>query len=300
MPFNNASIQAAAKLLLVDGHAYAYRSFFAIRELSAPDGSPTNAIYGFIKALDKLRREINPTHCAVIWDGGLDEGRMKLLPTYKAHRPEMPDLLRQQMDGMAEYLVASGIETIRRDGQEADDIIGGLALRAAEEGAQVVIASPDKDFMQLVNDRIAIVNPNDKSGALWGSAEVQNKTGVLPSQIVDWLSLTGDSVDGIKGVEGVGPKTATKLLNQFQTIDSLYIRLSEVVPERIADRLNSAKETVMRNRALVALKHEFAGDITLSRLRLNEPTVVDLRDLFTRWGFNSFLVALESQPLFRL
>ena len=98
--------------------------------------------------------------------------------------------------------------------------------------------------------------------------------------------------------KGVGPKTATKLLNQFQTIDSLYIRLSEVVLERIADRLNSAKETVMRNRTLVALKHEFAGDITLSRLRLNEPTVVDLRDLFTRWREDQSALEVWSKLLY--
>lgn len=296
MPSNNLPLQTA-KLLIVDGHAYAYRSYFAIRELSAPDGSPTNAIYGFIKALEKLRRELSPTHCAVIWDGGLDEERLKLLPEYKAQRPEMPDALRQQMDGMARHLVASGVTTIRRDGQEADDIIAGIALSAANDGAKVMIASPDKDFMQLVDERIGIINPNDKTGGLWGSAEVQKKTGVLPSQIVDWLSLTGDSVDGIKGVEGVGPKTATKLLNQFQTIELLYQRLNEVGSERLINNLSAAKEIVIKNRKLIALKAELAENIALPTLEFRESNIKELRMLYLRWGFKSLYAELDNRLL---
>ncbi len=136
------------RLLIVDGHAYAYRAFHAIRELRSPSGAPTNAIYGFVKMLVKIRTAIGPTHLIVVWDGGLSAERVASLPEYKAQRPEMPDDLRPQLDEIVSYLKAAGLASYCRDGIEADDYIACLARRAADAGMTAVIASSDKDFMQ--------------------------------------------------------------------------------------------------------------------------------------------------------
>jgi DNA polymerase I len=221
------------RLLIVDGHAYAYRAFHAIRGLRSPDGQPTNAIYGFVKMLAKMRAIIVPTHLIVVWDGGLSAERIAALPEYKAQRPEMPDDLKPQLDEIAGYLKAANVASFVRDGVEADDYIACLARRAADAGMAVVIASADKDFMQLVSARVGLLNPGDKSEAVWMDEQVRAKTGVKPSQIVDWLSLIGDSVDNIPGVPGVGSKTAADLLNRFGSVDGLYGRLDEVKSEKL-------------------------------------------------------------------
>jgi DNA polymerase I len=281
------------QLLIVDGHAYAYRAFHAIRELRAPDGQPTNAIYGFVKMLEKMRATVEPTHMKVVWDGGLSVERMELLPDYKAQRPEMPADLRPQLDGIASYLAAAGIAQFCGDGIEADDYIASLARRAAAAGWSVVIASSDKDFMQLVSARIGLLNPNDKSGAVWTAEQVVAKTGVSPEQVADWLALMGDAVDNIPGVPGVGPKTATSLLQEFGSVENLLGRLNEVKSEKLREALRSAAATIRRNQKLVRLPDvpcEFASET----LRLQSADVPALRGLFAGWGFRGMLAGLDA------
>ena len=234
------------RLLIVDSHAYAYRAFYAIRSLSSPDGRATNAVYGFIKMLAKMRAAVNPTHWIVVWDGGLSAERMRALPGYKAQRPEMPADLSAQLDEIVGYLAAANIASFCREGVEADDYIACLARAATAGGFAVVVASADKDFMQLVTDQIGLLNPNDKSEAVWTAEQVRGKAGVKPGQIVDWLSLVGDSVDNIPGVPGVGPKTATDLLRQFGSVVEMYRRLDEVKSERIRAALRAAEADVRR------------------------------------------------------
>src|SRR5262245_54093490 len=156
----------ASKLLIVDGHAYAYRAFHAIRQLSSPTGAPTNAIYGFIKMLGKLVARLEPSHVVVIWDGGLSAERVAEHPEYKTQRPPMPQDLEQQIDGIMTYLEAAGMTSLCRDGVEADDWIAAVARRSSGQ-VQVVIASSDKDFMQLVSPQVGLANPNDKTEKVW-------------------------------------------------------------------------------------------------------------------------------------
>ena len=233
-------------LLLVDGHAYAYRAFHAIRNLSSPEGRATNAIFGFIKMVSRMRGIINPSHLAIVWDGGLSPERMQLLPEYKAQRPPMPDDLAEQIEEIIRYLGAARIHSIRQDGVEADDLIASLARQAAQSGGKVVIASSDKDFFQLVSSAVGLFNPNDKTDAIWTADQVVAKTGVQPGQVVDWLSLIGDSVDNIAGVPGVGPKTAMDLLARFGSIDSLYDRLTEVKAGKMRESLQASAEAMER------------------------------------------------------
>ena len=281
------------RLLIVDGHAYAYRAFHAIRGLRSPGGQPTNAIYGFVKMLAKMRAAVEPTHLIVVWDGGLDAGRMTALPEYKAQRPEMPDDLKSQLDGIVGYLKAVGVASFCREGVEADDYIACLARHAVEAGMKVIIASSDKDFTQLVSERIGLLNPNDKGEVIWTDEQVRAKTGVRPPQVVDWLSLTGDSVDNIPGVPGVGPKTAAELLGQFGSVRVLYERLDEVKSERLRAALRASTDVVRRNSELVRLRDDLPCKFSPDELAEKPADAGRLRELYRRWGFKTLLAALE-------
>jgi len=285
---------SGCRLLIVDGHAYAYRAFHAIRQLTSPAGAPTNAIYGFIKMLGKMRDLLQPTHLVVIWDGGLAEERTAVLPEYKAQRPPMPEQLAPQLDDIVSYLQAANLASFCRDGVEADDWIATVARQAADAGMKVVIASSDKDFMQLVSPAVGLLNPNDKSETVWTADQVRAKAGVAPSQVVDWLSLVGDSVDNIPGVPGVGPKTAADLLQQFGSVAALYDRLAEVKSERLRAGLQAAAEVVRRNQRLIRLRDDLPGDFSADELEMKRVDEERLRELFSRWGFRTFLKELEA------
>lgn len=328
--------------MLVDGHAYAYRAFYAIRELRSPAGHPTNAIYGFIKMLAKLRAGVGEaggqapdavrksdgadwvaSHVLVIWDGGLSAARQALLPEYKAQRPELPADLRVQLDGMVRFLGLAGVGSLCRDRVEADDLIGGIAIAAAGLGWEVVVASADKDFMQLVTRSpegegqgsepavptadlgtrtpnpgwVGLVNPNDRMERIWGRAEVRAKCGVWPRQVIDWLSLVGDAVDNVPGVPGVGVKTAAALLEKFGTVSELYQRLDEVTPVRVREALRIAEAEVRRNQTLVRLDAAVAGEITAADLAgwaVGPVNWAGLAGLYREWGFRSLLAEAES------
>ena len=279
-----------SQLLIIDGHAYAYRAFHAIRELRSPEGKPTNAIYGFVKMLEKMRSVVQPTHLIVVWDGGLSAERLAALPDYKAQRPEMPTDLRPQFDEIESFLAAAGIASYRADGVEADDYIATLARQAANSW-NVVIASSDKDFMQLVSARIGLFNPNDKTGTIWGREQVFAKTGVEPEQVADWLALMGDAVDNIPGVPGVGPKTAAELLKQFGSVENLLARLDEVKSEKLRQSLRESVTAVVRNQRLVQLPEvpcEFAPENLAVRAGDGEA----LRRLYAGGGVQGMHAAL--------
>jgi DNA polymerase-1 len=292
---NSSEALNPARLLIVDGHAYAYRAFYAIRQLNSPEGLGTNAIYGFIKMLVKMQARVNPSHVAVVWDGGLDAGRKQLHPDYKAQRPASPVDLDRQISEIQEYLENAGFPTCQEEGMEADDLIGSLCEEALKDGFSVVIASSDKDFMQLVNERVGILNPNDKSETIWGAAQVREKTGVNPSQVLDWLALIGDAVDNIPGVAGVGPKTAADLLEQFGTVDWIYARLDEVKSDRMRALLKEAEATVRKNQTLVRLKSDVRGSLDVCGCLVRPANDSRLMDLYRRWGFKTMLRELEER-----
>jgi DNA polymerase-1 len=178
---------------------------------------------------------------------------MAVLPSYKAQRPSMPDGLRQQLGSIEEYLNGAGIPWVRKEGVEADDLLGVAARRAEDAGAEVLILTSDKDFYQLVGEHIRILSAADV-GTTLGPAEVFAKTGVKPEQIVEWLSLVGDSSDNIDGVPGVGAKTAAKLLGTHGSLEKLWNGLDTVKPDRIRNALALSKDIVNRNVNLIRLK----------------------------------------------
>jgi DNA polymerase-1 len=243
------------RLVLVDGNAMAYRAFYAVRELSTSDGRHTNAVFGFIRAMGQVRKVTELSHWMVVFDGGIPAERRELLPGYKAQRPPMPDPMREQMPRIQEFLDRAGITWLREDGQEADDIVAILARQAARQDSDVVIVSSDKDFFQLLDDRIMMLRPPDMS-RLMDAAGVEKKIGVWPTQVVEWLSLVGDSSDNIPGVPGVGAKTAAKLLGQFGSLSAMWADIESVKSERIRNALQTTREEVDRNIALIRLPSE--------------------------------------------
>ena len=245
-------------LLLIDGHYYLYRSFFAIRGLTNSRGEPTNAIYGFLKAARKMLVDVKPDLGAVVWDHGLPDRRTALQAAYKQQRPEMPPEMRSQEAWLQANVPLIGLASLSAPNTEADDLIASYARKALEDGLKVVVATNDKDILQLTCERIAIYSTAKadagKNGfALLGPKEVTEKWGVEPRQIAEVLALTGDSSDNIPGVSGVGEKTAAQLIRKYQTVENLFRCLDTVEPEKLRQRLENAKDLVQANRRMVAL-----------------------------------------------
>jgi DNA polymerase I len=284
------------RLLVVDGHAVAYRAFYAIRELSTRDGVSTNAVFGFIRMLDQLRATWSPSHIVVIFDGGLPAARMALLPSYKAQREEMPSSLRGQFALIEEYLHAAGIAWMRMDEEEADDLMATIAAQAGEKGHDVFLATSDKDMFQLVNERVIIVSPT-KSDVRMGFAEVRTKTGVSPGLIAEWLALIGDAADNIPGVPGIGPKTAAQLLNQFGSLEQLYARLDEVGRDKLVNALREHRDAVWRNLSMTRLRTDLLLPLQWQEWEIHADEQ-SLLAFYTRMEFHSMAKALASPTLF--
>lgn len=226
------------KLLLVDGHYYVYRSFFAIRDLSNSRGEPTNAIYGFVKTLRRMVKDLNPQLGAVVWDEGLPTRRTELQPAYKQQRAEMPAEMRPQLGFIQELVPLLGFHSVSLPDTEADDLMASYACAAVHQGIEVILATNDKDLFQLVDENVRIyttnkadlLSPKD-SHALLDAACVQRKWGVPPGLVGDILALIGDTVDNIPGVTGLGPKNAAHLLNSHGTLEAL---LADLRPSRMS------------------------------------------------------------------
>jgi 5'-3' exonuclease len=287
------------RLLLVDGHYYAYRSFFAIRGLSNSRGEPTNAVFGFIKAVRKMVADLRPDAAAVVWDAGLPERRMTLLPAYKQQREETPDELEQQLPVIEEAVAALGLHNVSLQGHEADDLIASYAAAARKENADVVIATNDKDIYALVGDGVAIYSTNKtdlkdpKDGfALLGPSEVEKKWGVPPRQIPDVLALTGDSVDNIPGVDGVGPKTAAKLVREHGSAALLAENPSVIANEKLRAKVGACGDRLRDNLELVRLDHDLPLPLALSKLAIR-PDHAAVAALARKCEFRSLLAEFE-------
>lgn len=278
-------------LLLVDGTGVAYRAYYAIAELSTRAGKPTNAVFGFIKMLQQLEQLWKPTHWAVVFDGGTPEERLSRLPTYKAQREPMPDPLRAQFVDIERYLELAGVRSIRMEGQEADDVIATLASAASSD---VLMATSDKDLYQLINDRVFMIAPS-KAGSKMGSAEVFEKTGVRPEKIVEWLALTGDTVDNIPGVPGVGPKTAAKLLSQFGSLENLWSKLDEVASDKLRDALATHRVDVARNVDLVTLRRDLNVPVSTDSMGVRRIDPARMVPFYEQMEFGSLARSLREE-----
>jgi len=246
------------KWLLIDGFNLAYRCFFAIPELTRADGFPTNALHGWVKSIWKLEDQERPEGTLVFFDLGGSQDRLALHPEYKAHREEMPEALEKQLPYVKSLTRAMGLVGIELEGVESDDLLASQAVALARAGHEVLIVSSDKDFAQIVDDRVRILLPpptaNPKLG--WRQLDVAGvgeKFGVPPAQIADYLALVGDTSDNIRGVDGVGPKTAAKWLQAFGSLEGILAHTADLQPERFRVAVATYGETLRRNLKLTTL-----------------------------------------------
>ena len=260
-----------AKWLLVDGFNLAYRCFFAIPELTRADGFPTNALHGWVKSLWKLADQEKPEGTLVFFDLGGAQDRLALHPEYKAQREEMPEALEKQLPYVRSLTRAMGCVGIEQEGVESDDLLAAEAVGLAKEGHDVLIVSSDKDFAQIVNERIRILLPpptaNPKLGwQIRDAAGVKEKFGVPPEQIADYLALVGDTSDNIPGINGVGPKTAAKWLAEWGSLEGVIAHAQELQPERFRAAVAAETEKLRLNLKLTTL------NLYLPSLVLAKPT----------------------------
>ncbi len=282
------------RLLLVDGHSNLYRAFYAIRTpLAAPDGTPTGATFGFLRMQQKLMREIEPTHVGVAFDIGEETFRSRLDERYKAQRAPMPEALRVQVPLTLEALRLLGVQVIQQPDVEADDVIATLAYRAAADDFEVVVASSDKDLMQLVRDpRVRMWHTRHER--LLDERGVEEVFGVPPRQVGEVLAIMGDSSDNIPGCPGIGEKGALALIRTWGSVENVYAHIAEVKPSRLRTLLSEHRDEVELSRALVRIETDLALPLTLADLEGSPPNRPELAELYRRIGFTSLLAELEA------
>ncbi len=278
-------------LVLIDGSSYLYRAFYALPPLTNSKGMPTGAVYGVLNMLSKFVREYTPPHIAVVFDAPGRTFRDDLFAEYKAHRTPMPDELRAQTEPLLAAVEALGLPVLRVDGVEADDVIGTLACRAAAAGQSVLISTGDKDMAQLVNEHITLINT--MSGTVLDRAGVKAKFDVFPEQIIDYLALIGDSSDNIPGIEKVGPKTASKWLNAYGTLDGLLAHVSEI-PGKVGDNLRGGLTTLALSRQLATIHTNLELPLDTGALKRRAADVARLRAIYTSLELRSLLNQLEA------
>ncbi len=291
------------KLLLIDGHYYVYRSFFAIRDLKNKRGEPTNAIYGFIKTVRRMVKDLQPDLGAVIWDMGIPKRRTELQPAYKQQRAEMPDDMRPQLTFIQNVVPLLGFASLGLPDTEADDLMASYAIAARARGDEVVLATNDKDLFQLVDDGVRVYSTNkadlaapSDAFALLGAEAVRKKWGVEPAQISDVLSLIGDTVDNIPGVNGLGPKGAATLLAAHGSLSAVLADLDAVKNEKLREKLRAAREQIEQNREMVRLDLDLPLPRPLDELQI-QPRYHALIGELEKCDFKSLLAEVKAEAV---
>ncbi|MBX3600805.1 MAG: DNA polymerase I [Rubrivivax sp.] len=284
-------------MLLVDGSSYLYRAYHAMPDLRAPDGFPTGAVHGFIAMMKRLRDQFPAAHAACVFDAKGPTFRDEWYPEYKAHRPPMPEPLVQQIEPIHEAVRLLGWPVLEVPGIEADDAIGTLARVASESGHRVVISTGDKDLAQLVGERVTLINT--MSNERLDTEGVKAKFGVPPERIVDYLTLIGDAVDNVPGVDKVGPKTAAKWIAEYGSLDGV-VAAADAIKGAAGENLRRALDWLPTGRRLITVVTDcdLAGHVPgwpgLDALALREIDREALLAFFQRYGFRAWRKELES------
>jgi DNA polymerase-1 len=284
-------------LVIVDGTNTLYRAFFAIPDLRAPDGTPTNAAYGFVNMLGKLLREERPDHLIAVFDARGKTFRHQLYPEYKANRDAQPENLSVQIPLVRELVEAYRVPIVEVEGFEADDVIATLVARAPQ-GARISIVSTDKDLMQLVDERVTLLDGiKDRR---YGPAEVEARFDVPPEKVLDLRALVGDPSDNIPGVKGIGQKGAAKLIAEWGDLENLLSHVEEISAKRARNALREGADDARLSKDLATLRLDAPLPFDVTALERADPDRESLRALFTRLGFTRLLQALgdagESPP----
>ncbi len=281
------------RFVIIDGSSYFYRAYFAIRGLSTKDGFPTNAIYGFVQMVRKVLKDLNPDYLAIAFDSKGPSFREKKFKEYKAQRPEMPDDLVVQLPYIKKIVNAYNIPNIEMEGFEADDIIGTIVEKLRnEKDLEIIIITGDKDMFQLVGGNVVIY---DTMKDRWYDEKgVEEKLGVPPNKVVDYLALVGDTVDNIPGVSGIGPKTAVKLLKEYSSVEEIYKNI-DALPKKLKEKLEKNQDMAFLSKDLAKIRNDLLIDLKVDDFKLREPHIDELRAIFKKLEFNSLLKELPPE-----
>ena len=279
-------------LYLIDGNSYVYRAFYAIKNLSASNGMPTNAIFGFTNMLLKIIREKKPDGLVVLFDTPAPTERHRLYEEYKAHRPEAPSDLVIQLPHIRRMIQGFNIKIIEAPGYEADDLIGTIAKRVGAEGTDVLIVTADKDMLQLVDDHIRVYDP--LKDRVLDAAYVREKFGVGPERVTEFMALTGDASDNIPGIKGVGEKTAKELLLSFENLDELLSHPERIKRPRLREMVAAGKEAVILSKKLATIDTAVPIEIEPQEFRLREPDWLSLLGMFREFEFTTLMKLLPA------
>ena len=285
-------------LYLIDGHALAYRAYYAITagmsdRMQTKTGEPTAGIFGFANVLMRLLEQEKPEYLAVAFDTG-KTFRNELFPDYKATRAKMPDDLRPQIERIRQMIDAFHLPRLEKEGVEADDVLGSIATQAVEQGLGVKIITGDRDLLQLVNDRIIVNLPGSRlaDAKNYSAADVKEYLGVEPEQVVDYKALVGDTSDNIPGVPGIGPKTAVTLLQTYHTLDALYQHLDEI-PGKTGEKLRVGKESAYLSQELARIKKDVGVRLVLEDARTDHLDIASVENLFRELEFRTLIPRLR-------
>lgn len=274
------------KIFLIDGSAFLYRAFHAIRSLSTSKGHPTNATFGFTRILLKLLKDNSPEYAVVLFDVKGPTFRHKMYDQYKANRPPMPEELAVQIPDIKRIIAALNIPVVEKQGFEADDLVGTYSKLAQAKGFEVVMVTGDKDFIQLITDKCTLWDP--MKDTIKDMKTIKEDMGIEPGQFIDILGLAGDSSDNIPGVQGVGPKTAIKLITQFGSIENIYENLDSLKnKKKLYENLSNSKEIVFLSRDLATIDTSVAVKEAIEDFKLKEFDMKKAFELFRELEFKT-------------
>ena len=283
-------------LILIDGHALAYRCFFALERtrMQTTDNTPTWAVYGFLKSIFDLLRNVQPDAIAVSFDKGRETFRLKAYPEYKANRQSMPDSLGAQLGLIIEGVKALDIPIYQIAGYEADDVIGTITKKASELGHKTLILTGDQDSFQLISSEasVSVLIPSKGELIEFDRNKVHEKLGVWPEQIADYKGLSGDSSDNIPGVKGIGEKTTVKLLEQFGSLENVYQHLDEIQSKSVKQKLENDKEMAFKSRYLATICREVPIEFDFEHTHVTMPDVENLSAFLRKMQFHSLIKQL--------
>lgn len=288
-------VNQSPQLYLLDGSSYIYRAYYGIRDLATVGGMPTNAIFGFTRMLLGLLQEYRPDYLAVVFDRPREETfRRGIYPAYKAHRDAMPEDLPPQIEYIRQVLQALKIPALDAPGFEADDVIATMARRYAAEGNEVTVVTGDKDLMQIVDDRITLLDTMKDSRS--GPEEVQERFGVPPALVADVLGLAGDTSDNIPGVPGIGEKTAAELVQRFGSLEDVLKWTNLVNGRKRRENLQAHADQARLSKTLATLRDDVALEVSLDDLQRQPPKLADLLPLLRELEFEALEIAFTPPP----
>lgn len=281
-------------MYLIDATAFCYRAFYALPELTTSTGQPTNAIYGFIRMLNKILTKEKPEFLGACFDVSRNTFRQKKFAEYKIQRPAMPESLSSQMDFIKQVIAAYGIKVLEKEGYEADDIIAALSKKAKQKGMKTTIISSDKDILQLVDSETQVYSPHKDEDVVYDEEKVRERFSVSPGQIPDILALMGDNADNIPGAKGIGEKTAVELVREFGSVENLIGKADSLHSEKLRKIIRDNFEQITLSKELAVLNKDIDTGVELEELRVSAADYQQLFKIFKHLEFKKLLQQLPA------